>query len=186
VSAAPRIPGLTISELVDELGAAAPSAAGGSAGGVAAAFAAALVGLVARASPAWQEAPGIAAQAATLRERLLELADEDVCAFAAALAALREPARPGESRDARLGRALGLAADAPLAIAEAAADVAELAALAVAQGRPDVRPDAEVARELAAAAARGAAALVETNLTTLPGDPRSTRAAAAVDAVSLR
>jgi formiminotetrahydrofolate cyclodeaminase len=186
VSDAPRIPGLTVSELVDELGAPAPSAAGGSAAAVVAAFAAALVGLVARASPAWREAPGIAAQAATLRDRLLELADQDVTAFAAALAALREPARPGEDRDARLGRALGLAADAPLAIAEAAADVAELAALAVAEGRPDVRPDAAVARELASAAARGAAALVETNLTTVPGDPRSTRAAAAVNAVSPR
>ncbi len=181
-----RIPELTVSELVDELGASAPSAAGGSAAAVAAAFSAALVGLVARASPGWQEAPGIAAQAATLRDRLLELADDDVTAFAAALAALREPARPGEDRDARLGRALGLAADEPLAIAEAAADVAELAALAAAEGRPDVRPDAVVARELAAAAARGAAVLVETNLTTLPGDARSTRAAAVVGAVSPR
>ncbi|MGL6278890.1 MAG: cyclodeaminase/cyclohydrolase family protein [Gaiella sp.] len=181
---APRIPGLSVTSFVDELGAPAPAPSGGSAAAVSGAFAAALVGLVARASPAGDDGPGIAAQAADLRGRLLALADIDAEAFARALAALRAVADAPGGRDAALGAALGAAADAPLAIAEAAADVAELARLATEYGRPEVRPDAEVARELAAAAARGAAALVTANLATVEGDPRSTKAREVVTAVA--
>jgi formiminotetrahydrofolate cyclodeaminase len=173
----------TVEGLCTSLGAPAPEPSGGSASAVAAAMAASLVGLVARASTDWAEAPGVAAQAGVLRERLLELADADAAAYADALAELRAPAPAGVPRDAVIGRALARAADAPLEIAEVAADVAELARLAEAEGRADVRPDATVARELAAAAARSAARLVEVNLVTLPGDARSVRAVRAAQAV---
>lgn len=184
VTAPSAIESLGVDELLGALGAPAPSPCGGSAAAVAASMAAALVGLVARASPDWPDGPGVAAQAAALQERLLALADADAEAFARVLEELREPAAAGRARDNRIGRALARAADAPLAIAEAAADVAALAALAAAEGRAAVRPDALVGWELAAAAVRGAAHLVDVNLATLPGDERSHRATAAVEAVS--
>lgn len=180
----PPIRGLVVDDLLAALGAPAPSPSGGSAAAVAAAMAASLVGLVARASAEWPESPGIAVQATSLRDRLVALADADAAAFGAALAELRTSDETGLTRDERIGRALALAADAPLAIAEAAADVTALATLAAAEGRVDVRPDALVARELAAAAARGAAQLVEVNLVTVPGDERSRRAASVARAVS--
>ena len=183
MSESPRIHSSTVRELLEALAAPAPAPAGGSAAALSAAMGAALVDLVARASSEWAEAPGIAAQARVLHERLLELADADADAFATALAELRLARSAGADRDVRIGQALGLAADAPLAIAEAAADVHALARLAIADGRADVRPDAQVALELARAAARGAAHLVEINLATLPGDVRSLRAAAAAEAV---
>ena len=68
------------------------------------------------------------------------------------------------------------AAEVPLAIAEAAADVAELAALAAAEGSPHLRPDATAATALAEAAVRAAAHLVEINLATVAGDQHSARA----------
>ena len=172
---------LTVEELLAELRAPAPSPSGGSAAAVAAAIAAALVALVGRASKEWPEGSGVAAQATALRDRLLALADTDAEAYAIALAEIRSIDEPGPRRDHRIGVALARAAEAPLAIAEAAADVATLAGLAAREGRADVRPDAAIARELAAAAARGAALLVDANLVTLPGDERSARAAAAAE-----
>ncbi len=67
----------------------------------------------------------------------------------------------------------------PLAIAEAAADTAELAAAAAANGKESLRADASVAAALAEAAAHGAALLVEVNLATVAGDERSSRASLA-------
>lgn len=173
---------LSVSRLLDALAAPAPAPCGGPAAALGAAMAAALVELVARGSPDWPDGPGVAVQAAGLRARLLGLADADAAAFARVLDVLREPAGTPE-RGSRLGAALGVAADVPLSIADTAADVASLAAQAESHGRPDIRADATVARELAAAATRAAAALVETNLATVPTDDRRRRARDAVAAV---
>ena len=75
-----------------------------------------------------------------------------------------------EQRDFALGTALLRAAEVPLRIAEAAADVTELAAVAAAEGSPHLRPDATAAAALAEAATRAATHLVEINLATVPGD----------------
>jgi len=182
VTELPTVRTLDLDALLDTLGAPAPSPAGGTAAAIAAALAAALVGLVARAPSRWPDGPGVAAQASWLQERLVRLADTDAEAFAAALTEMRAVTSTGPDRDRALGEALARAADAPLAIAEAAADVAALAALAALEGRDELRPDAEVARDLAAAAAQAAARLVDANLATRPGDERSGRAAAAVKA----
>jgi formiminotetrahydrofolate cyclodeaminase len=169
----------TVHELLEALEAPAPSPCGGSAAALSAAMAASLVTLVARTSPAWDEAAGIAAQSATLRARLVVLADEDVAVFAAALEALEAARETGGARDRLLGVALSRAADVPLAIATAAADVAELAADAALHGNDATRADAAAAATLAEAAARAAAHLVEVNLTTLPDDARLADAEAA-------
>jgi formiminotetrahydrofolate cyclodeaminase len=135
-------------------------------------MAASLVALVARRSSDWADAPGIAAQAASLRTRLVELADEDVTAYGAALEALSAAQDAGGSRDRLLGVALERAADVPLRIAAASADVAALGALAAVEGRAPLRPDAATGTLLAEAACRAAVRLVEENLTTLEGDAR--------------
>ena len=94
---------------------------------------------------------------------------------AAAAGATTRRARP------RLRDASSAAAEPPLAIAEAAAEVAELARAAGARrGRPALRGDALAGADLAAGAARAAARLVEINLADAPGDARVERARAAV------
>lgn len=128
-------------------------------------MAASLVAMVGRGSPAWAEGAGVAARALALRARLLLLGEEDARAFGAVLATVRATARtPGERGGRELATALVRAAEPPLAIAEAAVDVAELAALAAAAGKAAMRADTCTAGELARAAARSAVLLVETNL----------------------
>ncbi|MDH4176298.1 MAG: cyclodeaminase/cyclohydrolase family protein [Thermoleophilia bacterium] len=172
----------TLAALLDALEAPAPSPCGGSAAAVGAAMGAALVALVARSSPTWEEAGGVAAQASALRARLTELADEDVRAFGAALEAMAVARGSGGARDHLVGVALEHAAEVPLAIAAAAADVAELAALAATEGKASVRADAVAGALLAEAAAVAAAHLVEVNLAMLPDDERVLVAAAHVEA----
>ena len=100
-----------------------------------------------------------------LRTRLVELADEDAEAYTAFMRT-----RSGEDR----GRTI----DVPLAIAETAAEAASLARTLVEGGNPHVAGDAEAGLELALAAARVGARLVEINLGG-KADPRLERARAA-------
>jgi len=161
---------------LSELEAPAPSPCGGTAAAVTAAMAAALVTMVARGSSAWSDGAGIAAQAKVLRTRLTALGTEDAIAFEAVLVKMRERAGTAEQRDLALGEALLRAAEVPLQIGEAAADVAELAALVAAEGAPNLRPDAVAATALAEAAVRAATHLVEINLAVVPGDRHAQRA----------
>ena len=161
------------------IGARGEAAAAGVACALACATAAALVELTA-ALAADRVAAGqtparlrdLATRAGELRTRGLAIADEDAAAYA----------RVGEAggEDARR-LALEGASDPPLAIAEAATEVAEAAAEVVRAGSWSFTPDAAVAAELAAVAARGAASLVAANLNATPGDERLARARAAAD-----
>lgn len=171
-----------LDRFLDELEAPAPSACGGTAAAVSAAMAASLVTMVARGSAAWSDGAGIASQARSLRSRLMTLGDEDAAAFAHVLTTMRSPAGTAAQRDFVLGEALLQAAEVPLRIAEAAADVAELAALAAAHGAPQLRPDATAAAAMAEAAAGAAAHLVEINLATVAGDRHTARAALLAEA----
>jgi|SRR5581483_2542544 len=160
---------LPLAAWLDALAGADSTPGGGSALAVAAAMGAAVLAMAARVSGDG----GLAAQAEALRERAAPLADRDAKAYAAALDVRERAAElKPERRDWEIGRAFAAAAEAPLEIARAGADVAELAAQLAAVGDPRVRADALAAAALGAAAARGAAALVEANLTTLDGDPR--------------
>ena len=111
-------------------------------------------------------------QAGKLRARLLAAADEDASAYARVI-----KSREGHDH----ARALDRASDPPLVIAEAAAAVAERASEVVDAGDWTFTADAVVAGELAAAAARGCAQLVEANLADEPGDSRPARARAAAE-----
>ena len=127
-----------------------------------------------RRSEGWSDSAGARAQAVDLRDRLLALAAQDAQAYESALDAL-------ERREPGLGGALATAADVPLALAEAAADVALLAADATERADGAARADAAAAAALAAGAARAAAKLVAINLSTQPGDERIAAAERAVD-----
>jgi formiminotetrahydrofolate cyclodeaminase len=142
--------------------------------GVCASFAAALVAKVASRSEGWSGADGARAQAADLRDRLLALAAQDALVYETALGHL-------ERRDSGLADALTIAADVPLALAEASADVALLAAEASECADGASRADASAAAALAAGAARAAAKLVAVNLATTPGDERIAAAGRAVE-----
>lgn len=170
---------LTGGELHDALAREGPGPAGGSAAALAATMASGLVRLVARVSPDWEEAPGVAAQAAALGDRALLLADDDHRVYTEALAQLR-----ASDHDATLGMALRRAAEVPAHIAETAADVAVLAALAAKEGADAVRADAWAAATLAEAASVAAARLVHVNLATTPRDALLTRADVAADAAT--
>ena len=151
---------------------------GGAVAGIAVAMSAALIEMAARTSAAeWAEAAGAAAQAASLRARVIRLSNENANAYREALGLLaaREEL-PSDQRDAAIGSALVQAARAPLRIAEAAADAAALGALVADRGDQSVRADAVVATLLGDAAARAAANLVEINLVMIEDDPTVKRA----------
>ena len=154
--------------------------AAGVASALAAATAAALVELTAGLASDRVEADGsgsaerlrsIAGQASALREHLLSIADDDVRTYAQVTRA-----RNGADKAKALERASG----PPLEVAEAAADVAEVAEETARAGTWAFRADAVVAGELAAAAAAAGAEMVATTLTD-PKDERVRRAAAAAD-----
>jgi len=142
--------------------------------GVSAAFAAALVAKAASRSESWSDAEGVRAQALDLRDRLLALAGQDARAYETALGAL-------ERRDSGLARALERAAEVPLAIAEASADVAVVASEAAKCADGAARADASAAAALAVGAALAAVRLIEVNLTTGPEDERLSRAKRAAE-----
>lgn len=167
----PALRELRVSELLEALGGArVPSS--GSAAALTAAMAAELVAMSARSATGWAEAAGAAAQAKALSARLVPLATSDAEAFTRVLALRTDPG--GDPRD--LGAALEHAADVPLAIADAAAAAAELAALAAAWAIGHEKSDAVAAAALAEGATRAAASLVHANLATRPGDARATLA----------
>jgi methenyltetrahydrofolate cyclohydrolase len=160
---------MTVAEWLDELAQSRSAPGGGSALAFALASAAAVLAMAARVS----DARGLVAQAETLRARTAPLAEVDADWYEAALA-VRDAleAMNVEQRDWEIGRAFARAAEPPLEIARAAADIAELAAQLAASGDPRVHADAVAAAALAAGAARGAVELVAANLTAVGDDPR--------------
>ncbi|MEA2291426.1 MAG: methenyltetrahydrofolate cyclohydrolase [Solirubrobacteraceae bacterium] len=114
-------------------------------------------------------------RARELRERALALADADLTSYAPVLEAARLP-REDPGRADALRAALSEASTVPLAIAEAAAEVAELAADRAREGKRSLEGDATAGALLAEAATRAAARLVEINLAGAPDDERLARA----------
>jgi formiminotetrahydrofolate cyclodeaminase len=148
-------------------------------------MAASLVEMAAGASREWEGARGVAAQAAALRARLVPLAQADAEAYATVVTALERSAdHPDERRDFALGRALDRAAQLPLAIAEAAADVTELSAHVAGSCSGRVRGEVLAAGVLSEAVVRAAVALVEINLATAAGDERLEEAQAVATAAA--
>jgi methenyltetrahydrofolate cyclohydrolase len=165
---------LRMQDFLGQIAAEEQSPGGGSAAAVTVAMAAGLVAMVARCSKgSWPDAPGVAAQALQIQKRAGLLASADATAWDEALDALRR-AKEGEGTgdDAALQLRLERAAAVPLEIAQLAADVADLAALAGEHCEGTFQADAAAAAALAAGAARAALHLVEVNLGVREGDAR--------------
>jgi formiminotetrahydrofolate cyclodeaminase len=200
VSAEPG-PGLLSRPLSDVLGALASPhelpGGGGPAAALTAAAAAALVAKVARASrPTWIEAGGAIAHAEALRMQTQALIDLDAAAYNEASAALAHDQRtarrgvaspagtaavPIGDRERILDEALIQAADLALAIADAASEIAQLAADVARYCPKAMRPDAQTAVALAEAAACASARLVAVNRKLVEDDPRRASAAEAAE-----
>ena len=160
-----------LASFLDEVAQATPAPGGGSSAAVALALAAALVEMSARLA----RDPEAATRASALRAGALELAERELTAYAPVLDAMRMP-RDDPSRAARIEAALLEASRTPLAIAEAAAEVAELGAAVAGASSPSVRGDALTGTAMAEAAAAAAATLVEINLEQHAGAPELERA----------
>ena len=144
-----------------------PAPGGGSAAAWCGALGAALTEMAAK----FAQDDEAASRASALREQLLGAGEADMRAYEPVLDAMRLPA-DDPARDERLARALSAACETPLAVARAAAEVAELAAAVAARGKASVRGDALAGAVLAEAAVRAAARLVEINLDGRGDDPR--------------
>ena len=153
-----RLSELPFAALVDEIGGATPAPGGGSTAACACALGAALVEMSAAISRS-----GEAERMRVLRDHALELAERELGSYEPVLEARRLPADDPE-RPTRIDAALTEATAAPLAIAEAASEVAELGVGVAAASGPAVRGDAVAGVLLAEAAATAAATLVEINL----------------------
>jgi formiminotetrahydrofolate cyclodeaminase len=162
----------SLRELLDDVAARGRTPGGGSVAALVTALAAALLAKIARTSTAWPDSSGVAAQAESLRDRAAPLAQATAEEYEAALQAREDEGESGERRDFALGRAYARAAEPPLQIARAAADVAELAVVVARNGDPAFHADAVIAALLAAAAASSAAELVGVNLTASARDER--------------
>jgi formiminotetrahydrofolate cyclodeaminase len=142
-----------------------PAPGGGSSAAVAAALGAALLEMTAalEATRGEAEFEEVAERARELRAEALELADRDLSSYAPVLEAQRLP-EGDPTRAERIGAALAEASATPLAVAEAAAEAAELGARVTAACKRAVRGDALAGVLIAEAAATAAAGLVEVNL----------------------
>jgi formiminotetrahydrofolate cyclodeaminase len=157
-----------LAALLDVVASTDPAPGGGSSAAIAAALAAALLEMsssleLARENPPDEIGQDVPGRASELRERMLALADQDLSSYAGVLDALRLPAAHPERAD-RLAGAFSDASQAPVAIAEGAAEVAELLARVTRVSDPAVRGDALAGVLIAEAATAAAASLVEINL----------------------
>jgi methenyltetrahydrofolate cyclohydrolase len=167
-----------VEQLLGEIAAETPAPGGGSVSALVAAAAAGLVTMAARYSKQrWDGAGDAVGRAEQLRAHVAPLADADAAAYEEVLTAMRLPRHlEPEVRNEAIAHALSRAADVPLVIAEAAADIAELGALVAENGNPNLTADAVAGVLFAEAAVRAAANLVEVNLGTTDDDERVARA----------
>jgi formiminotetrahydrofolate cyclodeaminase len=166
----------------------APAPGGGAAAAVHAAISAALVEMVCRLTigkPAYAEHERTLrtalTEAAGLRVRAVELAEEDTRAFAAVAAAYRLPRDTDQARQARTAQiqaALIGAADVPLQVAAVAARLVDLAGRIFDGANRNVLSDVAVAAASARAALDAAVVNVEANLAALTDPARRSDLAA--------
>jgi methenyltetrahydrofolate cyclohydrolase len=161
-----ELPEQPFGSFLEDVARATPAPGGGTSAAFVLALAAALIEMSARLA----EDSQAASRSSDLRSLAVELADAELTSYAPVLAATRLP-RDDPERSARLEAALLDASRTPLAIAEAAAEVAELGAAVAEASSPSVRGDAVTGTLLAEAAVAAAATLVEINLDRAPEAP---------------
>ena len=176
---------IPLRELLERVASSEPLPGAGPAAALTCALAAALVEMVCAVSLRREPSATLEARrerAEALRAGSCALAERDMAVYGEVLAARRGRGEPGGGE--RLQLALAAAADPPLAIAEAAAELTALAAEAYADARGAVRGEALTASVLAEAVVRACAEIVALNLGGAPADPRRARAAALVSAAA--
>lgn len=149
-----RLSDQPLAEFLEAVAAATPAPGGGSSAAVTCALAAALVEMAAQLAGRDPERLG------ALRERALELAEEELRSYAPVLAATDAGQRAA---------ALVEASRSPQEVADIAAEVARLGAEVVQASSVAVRGDAQAGVTLAEAAAAAAQRLVEINLSAARG-----------------
>lgn len=189
----PRFADRSVAQFLDALASADPTPGGGTAAAIVAATGTALLTMVASLpktrNKTEEEAAALAAvrtALASVRERLLALADVDADAFNLVMAAYRLPKATDAEKSARkdaIQKGLRAATEAPLDTLRAAAQAVSHAGPVAAYGNLAAVSDVRVALELLEAAAAGAAANVEVNLASI--DDESYRKGMAATAVEL-
>jgi formiminotetrahydrofolate cyclodeaminase len=174
--------GLSVDEYLRQLASGDPTPGGGSAAALGGALGAALVSMVCnltigreRYAATEAEATAIREEARVLLDRLRRGIDEDAAAYDGVMIAYRLPRGSDEERAARtaaIQHATYEAALVPLALAEAAAQMIELAERGLGKTNPNAASDLAVAALLGVAALDGAAANVDINLASLHDEQR--------------
>jgi formiminotetrahydrofolate cyclodeaminase len=164
----------TIGSYLDLLASAEPAPGGGSVAALVGALGAALVTMVTDLTLGKEKYAGVQDAMAELKEsserlrgELTELTTLDATAYSAVAAAMKLPRDTEAQKEERtrvLQAALVGAAEVPLKVAEAAAEVARLSLPAAEKGNPNAVSDAGCAVLLADAAAQSAALNVRINL----------------------
>jgi len=173
----PQLINLTLTEFADALGSAETAPGGGSAAALAGALAGALAVMVARLTlgrPKYaahqDEMAAVEVRANALKTRLLALVDADTAAYNRVTDAYKLPKDTDAQktrRTAAIQTAFRAATEAPLASAEACAEVLDLAGQVAAHGNRNAASDAAVAALLAHAGLLGAVRNVRINLGSL-------------------
>ena len=146
-----------LKEFLDAVPARTPAPGGGAVAAIVASLAAGLTAMAARFAPdEWERRAEVVGRVEELRARVEPLADADAEAYGAFMT---------DRSQATTERIVAI----PFELAEASAEIAELAGLVAAEGNPNVSGDAAAGADLAAAAAAIGARLVALNA---PGDPR--------------
>jgi formiminotetrahydrofolate cyclodeaminase len=165
---------MTVGDLLGAFSDASPVPGGGGAAVLAVALSASLCAMVARLSLAhMDDASEVATEAISIRDDVVPLCAEDARAYLGVLAAQRPDSETGpDEHRARVLDMLSAASEVPVAVVEAGARVAVLAARLAEEGNPNLRGDALAAAVLAGAGVEAGATLARINLTELPGDDR--------------
>jgi glutamate formiminotransferase/formiminotetrahydrofolate cyclodeaminase len=183
----PSFSDLSISAFLDRLASPEPTPGGGTAAAVAGGMAAALLMMVAGLKKTRTDAEGervelneARAALASVRHRIMVLADQDTEAYDSVIAAYRLPKSTDEEKTARkqaIQRGMRAATDTPLETLRTTADAMRHACTIAQHAHSAAASDVRVALELLEAAAAGAAANVQTNLPALEDDAFRTEAA---------
>lgn len=165
---------MTLEQFLDALASASPAPGGGSAAAMSGATGAALVAMVARLTIGRKNYQNVSAEfenilprADALRAELLDLMQQDADAYSRVMDAYQLPKDTDAEKTARaaaIQNALQHAADIPLRVAQACAQVLEMSATAAAHGNKNAASDAGAGALMAEAGLRAALLNVEINL----------------------
>jgi len=165
---------MTLEQFLDELASAAPAPGGGSAAAMAGAAGAALVAMVARLTIGRKnyqdvnaEFENILPRAEARRAELIQFIQLDADAYSRVMAAYQLPKTDDAEKNARAAAiqdALQEAANVPLRVARACAQILEMSAIAAAKGNKNAASDAGAGAVMAEAGLQMALLNVEINL----------------------